>query len=124
VEVPHTRRWLDLTDKGWAELIDKLDKVRLLADPTQGYAALAVAALNRQIDDLILGAPAATRAATARWWHCLPSQKIAVGGASLTLAKLLTTKEILDATKRTTTQPSPPTARAARPASSRSTRRC
>jgi hypothetical protein len=35
VEVPHSRRWLDLGDKGWAELIDKLDKVRLLADPTR-----------------------------------------------------------------------------------------
>ena len=97
VEVPHSRRWIDLQDKGWAELIDKLDKVRLLADPTNGYAMLANAALNRQVDDIILTA-ARGNARTNQGLSVLPStQKIAVGGASLTLAKLLTTKEILDA---------------------------
>jgi hypothetical protein len=96
VEVPHSRRWIDLQDKGWAELIDKLDKVRLLADPTNGYAMLANAALNRQIDDLILTA-ARGNARTNAGLAALPStQKIAVGGSNLTLAKLLTTKEILD----------------------------
>jgi len=96
VEVPHSRRWIDLADKGWAELIDKLDKVRLLADPTAGYAAMAVAALNRQIDDFILAA-ARGNARTNVGLSTLPStQKIAVGGSNLTLAKLLTAKEILD----------------------------
>lgn len=96
VEVPHSRRWIDLQDKGWAELIDKLDKVRLLADPTQGYAAMANAALNRQQDDIIITA-ARGNARTNAGLSVLPaSQKIAVGGTSLTLAKLLATKEILD----------------------------
>jgi hypothetical protein len=96
VEVPHSRRWIDLVDKGWAELIDKLDKVRLLADPTNGYAKLAMAALNRQIDDAILNA-ARGNARTNVGLSVLPStQKIAVGGFNLTLAKLLTAKEILD----------------------------
>ena len=96
VEVPHSRRWIDLVDKGWAELIDKLDKVRLLADPTNGYAKLAMAALNRQIDDAILNA-ARGNARTNVGLSVLPStQKIAVGGSNLTLAKLLTAKEILD----------------------------
>lgn len=96
VEVPHSRRWIDLVDKGWAELIDKLDKVRLLADPTNGYAKLAMAALNRQIDDAILNA-ARGNARTNVGLSVLPStQKIAVGGHNLTLAKLLTAKEILD----------------------------
>lgn len=96
VEVPHSRRWIDLQDKGWAELIDKLDKIRLLADPTNGYAMLAMAALNRQIDDAILTA-ARGNARTNAGLSVLPStQKIAVGGANLTLAKLLTAKEILD----------------------------
>jgi hypothetical protein len=96
VEVPHSRRWLDLADKGWAELIDKLDKVRLLADPTNGYATLANAALNRQQDSVIIAA-ARGSARTNAGLSVLPTtQKIAVGGSSLTLAKLLTTKEILD----------------------------
>lgn len=96
VEVPHSRRWIDLQDKGWAELIDKLDKVRLLADPTNGYSMLAMAALNRQTDDIILTA-ARGNARTNAGLSILPStQKIAVGGTNLTLAKLLTAKEILD----------------------------
>jgi hypothetical protein len=96
VEVPHSRRWLDLADKGWAELIDKLDKVRLLADPSTGYAMMANAALNRKIDDAIIAA-ARGSARTNAGLSVLPStQKVAVGGTSLTLAKLLTVKEILD----------------------------
>lgn len=96
VEVPHSRRWIDLVDKGWAELVDEMDKIRMIADPTSPYAALATAALNRQIDDIILAA-ARGNARTNAGLSALPStQKIAVGGTSLTLAKLLTTKEILD----------------------------
>jgi len=97
VEVPHSRRWIDLADSGWAELIDKLDKVRLLADPTNGYAMMANAALNRKQDDVILTA-ARGNARTNSGLAVLPTtQKIVAGGTSLTLAKLLATKEILDA---------------------------
>jgi hypothetical protein len=96
VDVPHSRRWLDLQDKGWAELVDEMDKIRMLADPTSPYAAMAVAALNRAKDDIILTA-ARGNARTNQGLIPLPaSQKIAVGGTSLTLAKLLAVKEILD----------------------------
>lgn len=68
----------------------------MLADPSQGYAMLANAALNRQMDDVILTA-ARGNARTNSGLVALPaSQKIAAGGTSLTLAKLLTIKEILD----------------------------
>jgi len=97
VEVPHSRRWVDLQDKGWAELIDKLDKVRLLADPTNGYSTLANAAMNRQIDDIILSAARGNARSNIGTVALPASQKVAVGGTSLTLAKLLATKEILDA---------------------------
>lgn len=96
VEVPHSRRWIDLQDKGWAELIDEMDKIRMVADPTSPYAGLAVAALNRAKDDIILAA-ARGNARTNTGLVPLPAtQKIAVGGTSLTLAKLLATKELLD----------------------------
>lgn len=96
VEVPHSRRWLDLQDKGWAELVDEMDKIRMLADPTSPYAALGLYALNRQKDDIIYSA-ARGNARTNSGLIALPSgQKIAVGGTSLTLAKLLTAKELLD----------------------------
>lgn len=97
VEVPHSRRWLDLTDKGWAELVDEMDKIRLLADPTSPYSQLAVAALNRAKDDIILAA-ARGNARTNTGLIALPStQKISVSSSNLTMAKLLATKEILDA---------------------------
>ena len=96
VEVPHSRRWIDLQDKGWAELVDEMDKIRMIADPTSPYAGLATAALNRQIDDIILSA-ARGNARTNAGLTALPAaQKIAAGGTSLTLAKLMTIKEILD----------------------------
>jgi hypothetical protein len=96
VDVPHSRRWLDLQDKGWAELVDEMDKIRMLADPTSPYAGLAVAALNRAKDDIILAA-ARGNARTNGGLVPLPaSQKIANGSTSLTLAKLLAVKEILD----------------------------
>ena len=97
VEVPHSRRWIDLADKGWAELVDELDEIRLLADPKSKYPKLAVQALNRAKDDIIYAAIRGT-ARTGTGTQVLPSgQKIAEGGTGLTLAKLLATKEILDA---------------------------
>ena len=96
VQVPHSRRWIDLQDKGWSELVDEMDKIRMLADPTSPYGALAVAGLNRAKDNIILSA-ARGNARTNFGTVALPStQKIAVGGTSLTLAKLLAAKEILD----------------------------
>lgn len=97
VQTPHSRRWLDLADKAWAELVDEMDKIKMLADPTSPYVQLGVAALNRAKDDAIIAAARGT-ARTGSGSIALPSgQKIAVGAAGLTLAKLLSAKEILDA---------------------------
>jgi hypothetical protein len=96
VEVPHSRRWIDLSDKGWAELVDELDEVRMLADPKSKYPKLAVQALNRAKDDVIYAALRGA-ARTNTGTQALPSsQVIAEGGTGLTLAKLLAAKEILD----------------------------
>lgn len=97
VQTPHSRRWLDLQDKGWADLVDEMDKIKMLADPTSPYAALGVAALNRAKDDAIIAA-ARGSARLGSGTLALPSgQKIAEGGTGLTMAKLLAVKEILDA---------------------------
>lgn len=99
VEVPHSRRWIDLADKGWAELVDEMDEIKLLADPKSKYPRLAVAALNRAKDGVIYAAGRGT-ARTGTGTQTLPAgQKIAEGGTGLTLAKLLSTKEILDSTE-------------------------
>lgn len=99
VEVPHSRRWIDLADKGWAELVDELDEIKMLADPKSKYPRLAVAALNRAKDSVIYAAGRGT-ARTGTGTAVLPAgQKIAEGGTGLTLAKLLSTKEIMDASE-------------------------
>ena len=56
VNTPHSRRRVSLADFEWADLIDDLDKVRMLVDPTSSYAKAAAAAMNRSIDDIIIAA--------------------------------------------------------------------
>lgn len=97
VDTPHSRRWLDLADKAWADLVDEMDKIKMLADPTSPYLRTGVAALNRSKDDIIIAA-ARGNARTNTALIPLPAgQKIAVGAAGLTIAKLTTAKEMLDA---------------------------
>jgi hypothetical protein len=97
VDTPHSRRWLDLADKAWADLVDEMDKIRLLADPTSPYVSLGVAALNRAKDDVILAAVRGTVRLGTGTLALPAAQKIAEGGTGLTLAKLLAAKELLDA---------------------------
>lgn len=97
VNTPHSRRWIDLADKGWADLVDELDKIKMLGDPTSPYLRMGVAALNRK-KDAILYAAARGTARTGSGTQALPSaQKIAAASSGLTVAKLLAAKEILDA---------------------------
>ena len=51
INTPHSRRRVGLADYEWADLIDDLDKVRMLVDPTSSYAKAAAAAMNRAMDD-------------------------------------------------------------------------
>jgi hypothetical protein len=73
----------------------------MLGDPTSPYQALGVAALNRAKDDIIIaaarGSARAGTGASATTIALPTAQKIAEGGTGLTLAKLLSVKEILDA---------------------------
>lgn len=98
-DTPHTRRWLDLEDWADADLIDELDKVRMLADPTSPYVMALVMSLNRAKDDVIIEALTGTaRASTESGGNIvLPStQKIAAAATGLTVDKLIAAKQILD----------------------------
>jgi hypothetical protein len=55
-ETPHDRRRLAMEDYDWADLIDKKDKIRMLADPTSSYTQNAVYALGRAQDRAIITA--------------------------------------------------------------------
>ena len=99
VDTPHSRRMVTLSDYEYADLIDDQDKVRLLVDPTSTYARAAAAAMGRAMDDVIISAALGTSLTgkDGTTSTSLPAgNSIAVGGAGLTLAKLLEAKEILD----------------------------
>jgi len=101
IDTPHSRRRLSLSDYEWADLVDDVDKVRMLVDPTSSYAKAAAAAMNRSVDDVIitaLNASASTGVAGATGVALPATQKFATGQQSdgLTVAKLLAAKKNLD----------------------------
>lgn len=59
-EVQGDSRWVYPSDYDWAELIDKIDKLRMVIDPQSSYVQTGSAAMNRAIDDEIIGAFFAT----------------------------------------------------------------
>jgi hypothetical protein len=89
-----------MEDFDWADLVDQEDKVRMLIDPTSTYAKSAANAMGRAIDEVIVDAirGASFTGETGSTSVELPgAQKIAVGATGLTLAKLISTKKLLDA---------------------------
>lgn len=100
IEVDHSRRKQTATPRVWATLLDTQDQVRMLVDPKNYYNQIARMAFNRAKDSVIITALGGTSysgqaGATA---VVLPAaQKIAHGSVGLTLTKLLTAKEMLDA---------------------------
>jgi len=100
VETPHSRRMVTMSDYEYADLIDDQDKVRLLVDPTSTYSRAAAAAMGRAMDDVIITAALGTSntGKDGSTSTALPAgQKIAHGSAGLTIAKLVSAKELLDA---------------------------
>ena len=101
MDTPHARRRVSLADYEYSDLIDNQDKIRTLIDPTSAYATAAAYALGRAQDDEIIAALSGTAftGETGSISTVLPSsQKITEGGTDgLTIAKLRSAKEILDA---------------------------
>ncbi len=99
VETPHSRRMVTMGTFEWADLIDDADKVKLLADPTSVYAKTAANAMGKMMDDKIIAAAtgtALTGKAGATSTALPSSNQIAHGSANLTIAKLLSAKQIFD----------------------------
>lgn len=101
VSTPHVRRRVGMSAYDWADLIDKFDDATLLTDPTSKYAVNAVAAFNRSIDDEIIAAALATsyggRDGNTTYAFNTSACQVAHASSGLTLAKLASAKEILDA---------------------------
>jgi hypothetical protein len=56
ISTPHDRRRVALRDFDWGDLIDRKDKLRMLADPTAAYTMNGVSALARKMDDVLIEA--------------------------------------------------------------------
>ena len=100
MDTPHSRRKVSLDDYAWADLIDNEDKVRLLISPTSEYALAGAWAMGRAMDDAIIAAATGTAYSGVAGGTSvsLPSgQKVVHASGGLTLAKLLSAKEVLDA---------------------------
>lgn len=99
-EVPHSRRRMTLTDKHWAEMVDKTDVVRMLIEPMSAYKVECAGAHNRDYDDAIISALGGTAvevdAAGTESNVTFPAgQTIVHGSTGLTVDKLLQAREIL-----------------------------
>lgn len=101
IETPHSRRMVTMSDYEYADLIDDQDKVRLLVDPTSTYSRAAAAAMGRAMDDAIIAAALGTaltgKDGSTSTSFATSTNQIAAGATGLTLAKLISAKEILDA---------------------------
>lgn len=101
VEVPHSRRRITLADYELPHLLDKQDVMRMVADPQGKYLMNAIAAANRQKDEIIINASDAVSYAIdedmAATPVAIPNTHLLTesGTDGLTLAKLLNIKEIL-----------------------------
>jgi len=56
LNTPHSRRSVTLEDTEWGDMIDRLDRVRLLINPDDAYVQSAIMSLNRQKDDVFIAA--------------------------------------------------------------------
>ena len=112
LETPHTRRRVGMRDFDWADMVDRPDKIRMLADPTASYTQNAVYALGRKVDDIIMeaavgvaytGKTGASNTGTLADYdggnQIIPSTYVEAGGSSasnLTIGKLRRARYLLD----------------------------
>lgn len=101
ISTPHLRRMVQTQDYDWADLIDNFDKLKTVTDPQGAYLKNAVMAMQRAKDDAIIAAFIATAYGgvdgTTSYTFDTSTKQIAHGSTGLTLAKVLSAKQKLDA---------------------------
>ena len=98
ISTPHDARWVFPQDYEWADLIDNVDKLRMIIDPTSPYAQNGMKAMRRAMDDEIIDAFFGTSKTgedgTAN--TTFPAgQQVASGSVGLTVEKLRLAKKLL-----------------------------
>lgn len=92
-EPEHTQRWIAADDFDVAILVDRIDTLRTIYDPTNPYVERIREALARQQDDIIAAsffadARSGKNGATTVQFATATQDTIAAGGVGLTFAKL------------------------------------
>lgn len=109
VSTPHVRRRVSMDAYDWADLVEIFDRAALITDPTSKYVMNAVAAHNRAIDDALITAFQATSYGgvdgSTSYTFDTSYYTIANASSGLTLAKLCSAKEILDAAENDPDEP-------------------
>jgi hypothetical protein len=105
VDSKHRRRACYLNDYDWSDLVDTLDEVKLLIDPSSSYAQSAAMAFNRAKDEEVIAAATGTAYADKDGSGAVTAQTIGSGqqvavnyggsNSGLTLGKLIKAKSIL-----------------------------
>lgn len=93
----HGTRFVDLYDWEDGDMVDDLDKVRMLVDPTSDYVKAMVSAMNRTKDDVIIAALGGNSRSTAGNVALPSTQKIAVNASGLTKTKIIQAKKLFRA---------------------------
>lgn len=116
ISTPHSRRRGSMVDWDIADLVDQLDKQKMLIDPASTYLQNFIAAANRRIDKHVYDALGGTAAAGQSGGTTINNYDIdecrlidgdgtvvtegsnhsATTSTALTIAKLLTCKQLLD----------------------------
>lgn len=99
VNTQHSRRWANLSEYDWADLIDEPDELKMLISVQSPYAINAAWAAGRTKDDIIITAALGTAVTgeEAGGTQVLPAgQKVAAASAGLTLAKIREAAKILN----------------------------
>lgn len=102
-ETPHERPWIYPSDYDWNDLIDSIDKLRLVIDPQSSYVEAGVNAMGRAMDDEIIPAffgdrKTGEQGATTTSFPA--AQQVAVnfaagGNVGLTVAKMREAKRLM-----------------------------
>jgi hypothetical protein len=97
--IEHSRRRVDLFDYEWADLVDDLDKVRLLISPESEYAIAGAWAMGRTIDKVIVAAALGEARGGEEGQTVIPfpSENVVNSPGKLNVAKLIDAKEMMDA---------------------------
>lgn len=100
---PHERPWLYPSDYDWNDLVDSIDKLRVVVDPTSAYVQAGADAMARAMDDEIIPSFFGDRKTdeTGSTTTTFPAgQQVAVnfgaaGNVGLTVAKMREAKRLM-----------------------------